>query len=247
MKKILFKEIDREGVKNLILTTTHDFKNAINIVSSGISYIEWEILGLEEINELKNELKSLLYDMKLSLNLFFRYINNIEILANLLSIEKEFSKDLFNLGSVIENIKSNILPHFEESNIKLVLDMKDCILKFNKEFLIAIIENLLLTSLRYSRRGGTVECNIDFDEKRKNLKIETKDKGSGIPEEKPEFIFTPESQWHSKDLKLRYGRGLALLVVSSIVEAVDGNITIKKENDTVITEISLPIEIKEEI
>lgn len=77
-----------------------------------------------------------------------------------------------------------------------------------------VLINLLVNAIEASPEGETVE--LDVYQKRKNLIIDVRDNGSGLPSGKKKEIFSPFFTTKSK------GTGLGLPIVKKIIEAHQG-------------------------
>lgn len=94
------------------------------------------------------------------------------------------------------------------------------------EFLLDVFENILHNALKYNE-NQTVEIQVDINKIQNDLKnyikMEFKDNGIGIMEEKKELIFLKE---HNKDSNIR-GMGIGLSLVKKIIESYNGRIWVE--------------------
>jgi signal transduction histidine kinase len=84
------------------------------------------------------------------------------------------------------------------------------------------IGNLLDNAIRYTRERGKVE--IALLKRNKNLYLEIKDSGVGIPKDDQKYIF---QKFFRSENVLKYqtqGSGLGLYIAKSIIEKSDGKI-----------------------
>lgn len=102
-----------------------------------------------------------------------------------------------------------------------------------------IIENLLTNAIKYTPEKGKI--NLSITKSAKNLIIEVKDTGYGIPEGQKSKIFSKLFRADNVKVKDTEGTGLGLYLVNSIVKAIHGKISFKsKENKGTLFRIELP-------
>jgi signal transduction histidine kinase/ActR/RegA family two-component response regulator len=103
-----------------------------------------------------------------------------------------------------------------------------------------ILVNLLNNALKFTHQGE-VRVTVSYVEE--SLKLEVRDTGVGIPEEKQEDIYAAFSQLDSSASRRYPGAGLGLSIVRQLVSLMDGEISLQSRLDEGTTFcVSLPLE-----
>jgi signal transduction histidine kinase len=148
----------------------------------------------------------------------------------------------FQLGKEVVSLKDevNLCPFFKEIFKDLELEAnkkgiylkiekpeKKCSVKADEPKLRAAIMNIFDNSVKYTKKGG-VTVKVEADEK--NVKIDIRDTGMGIPKEKLETLFDITFE-RSEDAKKHFtnGKGIGLYLSSRIIKAHNGKIWAESE------------------
>jgi CheY-like chemotaxis protein/HPt (histidine-containing phosphotransfer) domain-containing protein/two-component sensor histidine kinase len=103
-----------------------------------------------------------------------------------------------------------------------------------------MLNNLIDNAVKYSHHGGTVEVVIS--ENNKQLKIEVKDQGIGIPESFKNKLFSPFEQVDNSRTRNYGGTGLGLSIVHKFALFLGGSINIDStEGQGTVCTLLLPI------
>lgn len=90
-----------------------------------------------------------------------------------------------------------------------------------------IIYNLLSNAIKHTEKDGTIEVKIK--ETKKEIEIEIKDTGAGIPSESLPHVFDRFYQSISNSYSSKEGIGIGLALVKEIVDAHKGSISVQSE------------------
>ena len=82
--------------------------------------------------------------------------------------------------------------------------------KGNAELLRRAIENVVRNALRFSKRGQTVDVDVDADETSHSFILRIQDEGPGVPPESLQVMFDPFVRVHEVGFGKGYGLGLAI-------------------------------------
>jgi len=103
-----------------------------------------------------------------------------------------------------------------------------------------ILVNLLNNALKFTHEG---EVRVTVSYIKECLKLEVRDTGVGIPEDKQEDIYAAFSQLDSSASRRYPGAGLGLSIVRQLVSLMDGEISLQSRVDEGTTFcVSLPLE-----
>ena len=90
--------------------------------------------------------------------------------------------------------------------------------------LYSVLRNLVLNAIQAMNKGGSLKITVFLSDKNKSINIKVCDTAQGISEENREKIF---SLFHSSKIT---GTGLGLPISKSIIEANEGELSLKKTN-----------------
>ncbi len=137
--------------------------------------------------------------------------------------DKKYEDILPIIKNVIETQKVNTSIHEfileQETTHTTVLGDKD---KLSQVFM-----NLIDNAIKYSPNGGKITVRIY--EKEKQLKVDVKDEGLGIPKEAIGHLFTKFYRVDNSDRRRIGGTGLGLAIVKEIVTAHEGEVAVTSE------------------
>lgn len=118
------------------------------------------------------------------------------------------------------------LADVAERNLASTDDVEPVVLG-NEDRLRQVLNNLLVNAIRYSPEGTPIEIVITPRPYKQSVRLEVVDHGEGIPEQLRTQIF--QRFWRADSSRNREtgGSGLGLSIVSSIVSAHGGTITVR--------------------
>ena len=95
----------------------------------------------------------------------------------------------------------------------------------DKHRLIQVLTNLVINAIKYNRRGGDVRIDVRTAGDHR-VRIAVSDTGRGVPAESLERLFTPFDRLDAAASGIE-GTGLGLALSRTIVEAMDGTLTVE--------------------
>lgn len=187
------------------------------------NYLETAIRHCERLNKLVNELLEL---------------------AKLESLEISLCCEPFNLGELVYDVVQKFRLKAEEKRIELKARIDPALPFVNSDIgmIERVLENLIENAINYTPVGGSV--NIDLTLECRDVLIQVKDTGHGIPEEELPYIFNRFYQL-DKSRKNKYGHfGLGLAIAKKILELHDRSIRVKSTLNAGTTfSFQLPVDI----
>lgn len=250
--------IDRLGEKNYSIPMVQDdfsiiedkiYKIFIELVEARESLeinSKKQIQNLEDIaHQIKTPITSMVFDLETidktednkkeieGLELQLERLNSLaDILLKLSSLDANVDKMEKNevlISEIIEYALDILRKSIDEKNIKIIFDYEDSEIKVDyywvSEALINIIKNAL-------NREETTKIKISTNKNPIYTEIIIEDDGGGIKDENFKKIF--ERFYKSPDSK---GFGIGLAMAKSIVEANNGDISVKNGKDGAIFKI----------
>ena len=204
------EEYRKEFVSNM----SHEIKTPITAINSAVELIE----GDGETNNIQKECFDIIKSQTYSIN---RLVSDILTLSEI-DLEKTNEHKnfkVFNLNGAINqaiSIQPGEIVFNKSENIDIL---------GNEELVITMISNLLSNAIKYSG-SDKIEVNLTNN---KNIIVEVKDYGVGIPEEHLPRIFERFYRVDKTRSRQSGGTGLGLAIVKHIAELHNWNIEVESE------------------
>lgn len=211
---------EREKLRSdYIINISHELRTPLNIIMNSIKLIENNI-------DNKNYVKSKLNNVTRNTNRLLKLVENIIQIQKIdLGVQK-LSLDKCNVVEVVEEVFIAIVPYAKEKGIEVIFDTEEeeIISSIDIEKIQRVILNLLSNGIKFSKSYGKIYGNIR--QLGKNVIIEIKDEGIGIPKDKLNEIFHRYYQVDSSLSRVNEGAGIGLSIVNDIIELHNGNICV---------------------
>lgn len=156
-------------------------------------------------------------------------IKDLLIVSRIETAKLPIKKVEFSLEDLVKELIKEFRPFAQASNVEIEFQAKRNLPKIfaDPSQIRLVIENLLDNAIRYIKGRGVVEIKVE--RKEKNLYLEIRDTGVGIPEEEQKYIF---QKFFRSENALRYqtqGSGLGLYISKAIIEKSEGKIGFKSQ------------------
>ena len=209
------------------------------------------ILGLSKaiLSVEKNDWKKVVSMVALihseAFNLDFQ-LKNIFVAAKIEAGEIAPNITKVNIKSLIQNIidSFNVVSRKMGISIDLQYNIdygfgKNLYFKNDSEKLKLILSNLINNALKYSYKDSTVILRVSIEDDILNISVQ--DFGTGISEKNQKIIFERFKRLDSGINSINRGHGLGLSITKSLLDVLDGNITIdSKKGEGSTFSVSLP-------
>ncbi len=129
----------------------------------------------------------------------------------------------FPIDPMLERLRENFMARARERGLKLRVVSCRAWVHSDPVPLERILQNLLSNALRYTSKGGIV---LGCRRRRKSLRIEVWDSGSGIPETQQKNIFQEFVQLDNSANERGKGLGLGLAIVERLAQLLHHRITL---------------------
>lgn len=214
---------------NFFANLSHELKTPLNIFYSIIQVLDLNVEKDED--DFKQLYKK--YNKGLKVN-FYRMFKMITNLIDLTKFDSNLEKVKFNNYDIVklcEDISLSVITYAEQKNIKIVFDTEkeEEIIRCNGEYMERIMLNILSNAIKFTPRGGEIFINLFFDSEFVHIKI--KDSGIGVPKEKIDSIFEKFVRVDKSFSRENEGSGIGLSIVKSLVELLEGEISLKSEEN----------------
>ena len=206
---------------------SHDIRTPMNAII-GLTHLAREEKDLAVIQEYLQNIESA-SDFLLGL------INDILDMSKIENGDLTLKEDSFSRDEFVNSINTVIKPLMDKRNLTFVFKMTedvDCIrverLRFSQIFF-----NLLSNAAKFTPTGGTVEFLSEVLPEKKDgrigLRFYVRDSGIGMSEEFLPHLYDPFSQERTEMGDKVKGTGLGLPIVKSLVDIMDGTITVHSQ------------------
>lgn len=200
---------------------THDINNIFHNIKSSAELISI----LKEKSESLDNLDEFFHIIDNQIDRAVKLINNVRKISKL--EESEVSLKSVEVYKVLDEAIQ--FAHKSAQNKKLNIQIHkvdDELFAEANEFLLDVFENILHNAIKYNY-NESVEIHVKItkivNDAKNFIKMEFKDNGIGIIDEKKELIF---QKGHGKDTSIQ-GMGIGLSLVKKIIESYNGKILVE--------------------
>jgi len=243
----IFK-IQLKALKDGIITTKKAYKT---IKEQNIKILEADTIKTDFLANISHELRTPLnaiigFSESLSNQLFgplnekqTEYVKEIHVsgihllgmINEILDISKIETKEMklnlseFLISLAVNEVVNVVKPLADKKSISIETNILDGNIFADFQKIRQILYNLLSNAIKFSYENGKIGVKV-YSEK-KNLIIEVKDNGIGIPKKYHERIFEKFFQIENTYTKKESSTGLGLTITKELVEMHKGEITVK--------------------
>jgi signal transduction histidine kinase len=204
-----------------------NIRNEINNPLTSILFIAKELSSPENFNkETVPSMASTIYDEVFNLD---SQLRNIFATAEYEAGESSPSISRADIDSLIDHAIESFTHKADDKQVSITFGPlsesgEDTCFNTDPEKLHLIITNLLNNAIEFSHNGGLVE--IEACKKEGNLTLSVKDHGIGIEPSEHAAVFDRFKQLDSGVSKSHLGHGLGASITKSMVEALNGTISL---------------------
>lgn len=217
--------------KQITSDVAHELRTPLSTLQISVEAIMDGIIKMDD-----NRLKSI-HDEILRLT---RIVKDLEQLTQIEQLTNKLELTEFDVNELIkECLKSLEFKQLRQS-VSVVLNTSPLIIEADRSRIYQVLYNLILNAYNYSNENAKIE--IDLTQLDKNIMIQIKDTGIGIPQESLPYIFERFYRVDSSRTRESGGSGIGLTIVKQLIEAHKGTIKVESEINVGTTfTISLPI------
>lgn len=236
LENIKIKDLQKD---EFISNISHELKTPLNIFYSTIQLLEKfsqnENINFKEIFNKHNN------SLKLNCKRMIRLVNNIVDLSRIdLGVLKP-NYGNYNIILLVEDISNSIIPFALSKELFLEFDtnVEEHYIMCDPIMIEKILLNILSNAIKYSESNSSIHVYVSVE--KSITKISIKDEGCGIDLETQKHIFDRFIRADTSFTRLNEGCGIGLSIVKSMLDILNGNISVQSELDKgSIFEISLP-------
>lgn len=209
---------------SFLANMSHEIRTPINAV-----------LGMNEmiLRETKDDtIRGYAENIDNSGNMLLSIVNDILDFSKIRSGKMTILNEKYNLVKMIDEVRDMTEPRAEAKGLKYILDMDQNMPNFlsgDEVRIKQIIINLMTNAVKYTDHGSiTLKVKSESTgENKLNLDISVSDTGKGIREEDIGGLFDAFTRVDEKANKNIEGTGLGLALVSRIVDAMGGQVSVE--------------------
>ncbi|HEX9151875.1 MAG TPA: hybrid sensor histidine kinase/response regulator, partial [Flavobacterium sp.] len=228
--------------EQLISTVSHDLKTPLSTILGYTELLDNSELNKRQLYFAKNIKTSSEYISKLVQDL----LDFTQIEAGKITIENI----PFSLNNIVSDVAKSIQSLYEQKSVALLIEIDprlDNPIMGDPFRLRQILTNLIGNAYKFTETGFIkIETKIDIESRK--IKIRVQDSGIGIAEKQQQLIFEEFTQADENIEKKYGGTGLGLTISKSIVEILDGELSLTSDlGKGSIFEIELPLQFDTEL
>ena len=206
--------------KDFIANASHELRTPITIIRG----------FAETLQDLKNPSKELLHDITEKIvrtsGRLDKLVKSLLTLADIENVSEQSFRTA-DIVSLAEHCKHLLLAAHPQAKVSLVSELPKALVKADSDLVDLAIMNLLENSVKYSSNPAQIE--IEIRQHDKEVALNVKDKGIGIPEGDLPHIFNRFYTVDKARSRKSGGAGLGLSIVKTIVEKHSGRVGVSSQ------------------
>jgi PAS domain S-box-containing protein len=221
---IVFHDITREAMTDrlkseFIATASHELRTPLTSIRG---YVDLLLIGtFGQLTQAQIDF------LKIVKNNVVRLVDLIDDLLDMSKVEAgevRLRREDLNLSEIAYDVCETLYTQFTERSISLAIDAAEDLptIVADRQRVRQIILNLVSNACKYTHNGGHVDLVLSNDDR--NVRVDVRDTGVGIPEEAKPFIFTPFFRADNPLRESAGGTGLGLSITKTLIDLHGGQI-----------------------
>jgi two-component system phosphate regulon sensor histidine kinase PhoR len=223
------KDQDEQTRRDFVANVSHELRTPVSIIKGFADSLQedYEILS-------ENKRKSFLSKIQKNAERLNSLVEDLLVLAKLEKPKTTLSKEPLDLCELVREIKEEFLQRKESCLPKLILLCPAVPVRIlaDPQKLVSVFENLIDNAIIHA--GGLSQISIRISENLEDNSItsEVEDDGKGIEQEDQEMLFERFYRVDKGRSRNRGGTGLGLSITREIIDAHDGEISVRSKVDS---------------
>lgn len=223
------KDQDEQTRRDFVANVSHELRTPVSIIKGFADSLQedYEILS-------ENKRKSFLSKIQKNAERLNSLVEDLLVLAKLEKPKTTLSKEPLDLCELVREIEEEFLQRKESSLPKLILLCPAAPVRIlaDPQKLVSVFENLIDNAIIHA--GGLSQISIRISENLEDNSItsEVEDDGKGIEQEDQEMLFERFYRVDKGRSRNRGGTGLGLSIAREIIDAHDGEISVRSKVDS---------------
>ena len=217
-----------EAKTRFLFNMSHDIRTPMNAIIGFSNLLEEHLDDREKVKDYLEKIKS-------SSSFLLSLINHVLEMARIENGKAILRRDISSADQLMESLNAVFEPTIQEKHLNY-----RCICEAENKYVIGdetkvreIFLNLVSNAVKYTPDGGSVSVEIQElpaeQEKLVRYQIVVADTGIGMSEEYLPHVFEEFSREHTSTESKVAGAGLGLHIVKSLVELMDGTISVESK------------------
>jgi signal transduction histidine kinase len=200
---------------DFVSMVSHELRNPLNNLGGGLELL------LSRPKDRETD-KSTLALMQAEVQRLTRFVESILDVSAIEAGRLELTLAPLELASFIESMfqRWGVPDEVERIQVKLQPDLPKVIAAQNA--LESVLRHLVDNAIKYAPDGPVI---VSAAQKKRHVRIEVRDFGPGIPEEKQNLLFGRFQRLDARDSQSVYGYGLGLYLSRRLLEEMDSTLT----------------------
>ena len=212
-----------EKQNQILSVAAHEMKNSLATISAYSELLTDEDRGNLPIEQIANHLRRASQRMN-------SVIKEMLEMARLQSDGLQLHKTHFDIAPIIGRVAARNAVLARAKQQKLFLDIASNVMILADETRIEeVADNLINNAIKYSPAGAAI--NVKLEARDKTAVLEVVDEGPGFTEKDWERLYMPFSKLSAKPTGGETSTGIGLCVVKMLVDAHDGLVAAKNNED----------------
>ncbi|MBY0550539.1 MAG: PAS domain-containing sensor histidine kinase [Candidatus Obscuribacterales bacterium] len=208
--------------QDFLSMVSHDLRTPLTTIG-----IFLQSLNAEEPSCLPEHSRRAAVNSEREVERLVRMVSSLLDIAKIRSGKLELHPAPFELEAFLDQLKRNLSRLAEKRGVSLDTKTVSDFVVADQDRIYQVVENLVGNALKFSPPGSTVF--LEAKPIAEGMRIEVRDSGPGVPEDKRQIIFERFGQVSVEDSTVRGGTGLGLAICKLIVEQHGGSIGVDSE------------------
>ena len=217
----LAEKLEREDLlrRTLVADLAHELRTPLSVLKAQIEGISLGVVALDQraVSALGEELEQL-----------NRLVEDLSVLSSAEAAGLALNFGTVDLARVTSNAAARLAPRYVSKGVDLDVQFNPAMVRGDPNRLEQVAVNLLSNAVKFTPPGGKVWVSVAGDDHEGVLTVT--DTGRGIPEDEQPLVF--ERFFRGANSRDTPGSGIGLAVVSSLVHAHQGTITIESSPES---------------
>ncbi len=223
-------EIANEAKTTFLLNMSHDIRTPLNGIIGMLDIADHFPDDLEKQTDCREKVRN-------ASKILLELVNDVLDRSKLESGEVILEHIPFNLEKVIKDTYLSLDKQAEDKNIELIeeeFDIQHTKLIGSPLHFKRIVMNIISNAIKYNKENGKVYISykeVGYDGNKVSIEFKCRDTGVGMSEEFQTHLFEPFTQEDHSARSSYNGTGLGMSIVKSIVDKMNGTITVESKKD----------------
>ncbi len=232
--KLLEDALDKAEAANraksvFLNNMSHDIRTPMNAIIGFTTLANTYIDNKDRVSDYLNKILT-------SSQHLLGLINDVLDMSRIESGKMHLEEKECNLSEIMHSIRNMVQPNITAKNLNFFIDTEDVEheniycdnLRLNQ-----VLINLLSNAVKFTEPGGSVSVHISEHQSDRegfaSYKFIVRDTGIGMSEQFRDHIFEAFERERTSTISKIQGTGLGMSITKSIVDMMDGNITVESE------------------